>query len=377
MALATTHPLRIFGWSIGVSLIALAVGFIYGGLPALFLVLILGVFEVSLSFDNAVVNAKILDKMSEKWQKLFLSVGIIIAVFGMRLAFPLIIVGVTTGLNPMEAWSLAMEKGDPHEAGTYGYILHQAHPQIAGFGGMFLLMLFLDFILDADGERDLHWISPIEKRLVALGKVSRMSVILGLVALVSTAFLADEAHLVDVLISGAAGMLSYLLVNAMGNHFENKLDEDEENASSGVSNAAKLTGKAAFFSFLYLELIDGSFSFDGVIGAFAITTDPVIIGLGLGFVGAMFVRSITIFLVRKGTLNDYVYLDHGAHWAIGALAVILIVSIAVEVPEIVTGLLGVFLIVAALISSVAYNKKQHALEEAELEQSAQDGALTK
>lgn len=376
MALATTHPLRIFGWSIAVSLVALVVSFFYGGWSALFLVLILGVFEVSLSFDNAVVNAKILEKLSEKWQKVFLTVGILIAVVGMRLAFPLMIVGVTTGLNPMEAWSLAMEKGNPEVAGTYGYILTQAHPMIAGFGGMFLLMLFLDFILDADGERDLHWITPVEKHLVALGKISRMSVVLGLVALVAIALISDEAHLAQALISGVAGMLTYLLVNALGNHFENKLDEDEEKSHNGVSVAAKLTGQAAFFSFLYLEVLDASFSFDSTIGAFAITADPVIIALGLGFIGAMFVRSITIFLVRKGTLNDYVYLDHGAHWAIGALAVLLIVSIAVKVPEVVTGLLGVVLIVAALISSVLYNKKQSALEEAELAQSAKDGALT-
>jgi hypothetical protein len=108
---------------------------------------------------------------------------------------------------------------------------------------------------------------------------------------------------------------------------------------------------------LYLEVIDASFSFDGVIGAFAISTDPIVIALGLGLIGAMFVRSITIFLVRKGTLNDYVYLDHGAHWAIGALAILLIVSIATPVPEIVTGLIGVFLIIAAFVTSVVRNKR--------------------
>ena len=98
---------------------------------------------------------------------------------------------------------------------------------------------------------------------------------------------------------------------------------------AGPSQLAKATGKAGFFLFLYLEVLDASFSFDGVIGAFAITTDPILIALGLGLIGAMFVRSLTVFLVRKGTLADYVYLEHGAHWAIGALAVILLVGIGV------------------------------------------------
>lgn len=376
MASATTHPLRIFGWSIGISIAALAAGYLYGSWEAFFLVLILGIFEVSLSFDNAVINAKILEKMSEKWQKLFLTVGILIAVFGMRLLFPLIIVGVTTGLNPIEAWNLAMEKGDPHEPGTYGYILHQAHPQIAGFGGMFLLMLFLDFILDADKERELHWLAWIEKPLVAVGGVPRASVVIGLGALIGASFLADDAHIVQVMVSGAAGMLTYLLVNALGNYFENRLEEDgETEKASNVAAATKLTGKAAFFSFLYLEVLDASFSFDGVIGAFAITTDPVIIALGLGLIGAMFVRSITIFLVRKGTLNEYVFLDHGAHWAIGALAAILIISIATPIPEVITGLIGVVLIVAALISSVLYKKRHPELGAEEMPNTSTDEAL--
>ena len=87
-------------------------------------------------------------------------------------------------------------------------------------------------------------------------------------------------------------------------------------------------------------MLDASFSFDGVIGAFAITSDPIIIALGLGLIGAMFVRSLTVFLVRKGTLADYVYLEHGAHWAIGALAVILLVSIGYHINEFITGLIG-------------------------------------
>jgi hypothetical protein len=71
----------------------------------------------------------------------------------------------------------------------------------------------------------------------------------------------------------------------------------------------------------------------------------------------MFVRSLTVYLVNKGTLDDYVFLEHGAHWAIGALAGIMLASIVFDIPEVITGLIGVAFIVLALISSVRYKRK--------------------
>jgi hypothetical protein len=100
-----------------------------------------------------------------------------------------------------------------------------------------------------------------------------------------------------------------------------------------------------------------------VVGAFAITSDPIIIAIGLG-IGAMFIRSLTVYLVRKGTLSEYVYLEHGALWAIGALAVLLLITIKYEVPEVVTGLIGVAFIGAALVSSIVRNRRTAATEAA-------------
>jgi hypothetical protein len=350
--------LGVFKWSLLITLVALVVAYLYGGWAALGVTLILAIMEVSLSFDNAVVNARVLEKMSAFWQKMFLTVGILIAVFGMRLVFPLAIVSLTTGLSFTEAITLALEKGDPETAGTFGHYLHDAHPQIAAFGGMFLLMLFLDFILE---DRDITWLSWIEKPLAKLGKLDALSFVVALGALLGGAALAHEP--VVVLTAGLLGIITYVVVNGLGAVFEARQEADEEAAaSSGPSGVALLAGKAGFFSFLYLEVLDASFSFDGAIGAFAITADPIVIALGLGVIGAMFVRSLTIFLVRKGTLNDYVYLDHGAHWAIGALAGILIVSIGFPVPEMVTGLIGVVLIAAAFTTSVVRNKRQATLD---------------
>ena len=347
--------LRIFGVSIVVTVISLIVAFLYGGPEALVLCAILGILEVSLSFDNAVINATVLQRMSEFWQKIFLTIGILIAVFGMRLVFPLAIVWITAGLNPVEAFDLALNppaEGSGQE--SYESLLTDAHPQIAAFGGAFLLMLFLNFIFE---ERDITWLSWLEKPLAKVGKLDMIPVVVTGIALVLAAeVLAADDKVATVMVSGILGMVIYITVDGLGSMFH---PEDH----TGPSTAALATGKAGFFLFLYLEVLDASFSFDGVIGAFAITADPIIIALGLGFIGAMFVRSITVYLVRKGTLSEYVYLEHGAHWAIGALAFILIITVGtIHVPEVVTGLVGVFLIGAAFITSVIRNRREDATE---------------
>jgi hypothetical protein len=354
--------LRIFGWSYAVTVASLVIALLYGGWEALILCAVLGILEVSLSFDNAVVNATVLERMSQFWQKIFLTIGIMIAVFGMRLVFPLLIVGITADLGPIEAISLALERRPEDDPTSYAYLLNEAYPQIAAFGGMFLFMLFLDWVFTT---REHTWLSWLERPLARIGQLNRFSVVIAIVALVLLAtFLAEEPTVV--LIAGSLGLITYLAVNGLGDFFEQagqrQLEAVEEESAgardgSGPSQLAKATGKAGFFLFLYLEVLDAAFSFDGVIGAFAITTDPIIIALGLGLIGAMFVRSLTVFLVRKGTLADYVYLEHGAHWAIGALAAILLIGIGYHVNEVVTGLLGVAFILSALASSIVRNRR--------------------
>ncbi|MFE7721892.1 DUF475 domain-containing protein [Nocardia rhizosphaerihabitans] len=350
--------MRIFGLSVAVTIASLIAAYLYGGPTAFVLCAILGILEVSLSFDNAVVNATVLQRMSEFWQKLFLTVGILIAVFGMRLVFPLAIVWITAGLDPAKAFDLALNPPTdgaltfPDGSPSYEKLLTDAHPQIAAFGGAFLLMLFLNFILE---DREITWLSWIERPLAKLGKLDMLSVTLTLLGIVIAAeVIAHNDDRSTVLLAGILGTVTYVVVDGLGSMFHTE-DLDEH---SGPSAAVKATGKAAFFLFLYLEVLDASFSFDGVIGAFAITSDPILIALGLGLIGAMFVRSITVYLVRNGTLSEYVYLEHGAFWAIGALAIILLTSIGVHVNEIVTGLVGVAFIGAAFIASVRRNRRE-------------------
>jgi hypothetical protein len=110
---------------------------------ALWITAVLGVMEVSLSFDNAVVNASVLRHWNEFWRKLFLTVGILIAVFGMRLVFPLLIVSMATGLGLIDVWHMATTT--PEE---YSRHLTGAHAEVAAFGGAFLLLVFLNFLFD-------------------------------------------------------------------------------------------------------------------------------------------------------------------------------------------------------------------------------------
>lgn len=359
--------LKTFGWSFAITALGLAAAVFYGGWPAFGIVAILSVLEISLSFDNAVVNAGILKKMNAFWQKIFLTVGVLIAVFGMRLVFPVVIVAISAKIGPIEAVDLAMTDKD-----MYKQLVTDAHPSIAAFGGMFLLMIFLDFIFE---DRDIKWLAWLERPLAKLGKIDMLSACIALIVLVITSMtFAAHAHQhggahVDkaqtVLVSGVLGLITYMIVGGLSGYFENKLEEEEEAEHEAEEEAKKsgkpvsavaMAGKAAFFMFLYLEVLDASFSFDGVIGAFAITNDIVLMALGLG-IGAMYVRSLTVYLVRQGTLDDYVYLEHGAHYAIGALAVILLVTIQYEINEIITGLVGVVLIAWSFWSSVRRNNR--------------------
>ena len=173
--------LRIFGWSYAVTAVSLVIAFLYAGIEGLILCAILGILEISLSFDNAVVNATVLERMNAFWQRIFLTVGILIAVFGMRLVFPLVIVAVTAGLNPVEALTLALEQRPASDPTSYAHLLDQAYPQIAAFGGMFLFMLFLDWLFEC---REITWLSWLERPLARIGQLNRLSVVLAAVVLV-------------------------------------------------------------------------------------------------------------------------------------------------------------------------------------------------
>ncbi|RFZ48927.1 Integral membrane protein TerC family protein [Mycobacterium marinum] len=352
--------IRVFGLSLLVTAAALVAGYWHGGVTALFLLVVLAILEISLSFDNAIINATILKQMSQFWQQMFLTIGIVIAVFGMRLVFPLTIVWVTAGLDPVRAMRLALNPPPggaldfPDGSPSYEKLISAAHPQIAAFGGMFLLTLFLDFVFN---DREIKWLKWIEAPFARIGRLGQVHVVVACVTLIFAGpGLTDSSDdLGTVMVAGLLGLVTYLVVNGLSR----ALQPPRVGAGPGELAAQGAVGKAGFMLFMYLEVLDASFSFDGVTGAFAITSDPIVIALGLGLVGAMFVRSITIYLVRQDALDRYVYLEHGAHWAIGALAVIMLMSIDhhLQIPEWITASIGVVFIGAAFTNSVVRNRR--------------------
>lgn len=344
--------LKYFKWSYIVAIIGIICAYLWGnfrssgdGLKDIFIVIVLSILEVSLSFDNAVINATKLQKMSHKWCNIFLTWGILIAVFGMRLLFPIAVVSVFANIGFLQTLKITF-----NDVETYTKYLHQANPMILTFGGSFLMMLFLHYFFNT--KKEVHWIKIIEEKLSAFGHIKGIETVLTLLILFAVQnFVPDEIKL-PLLCSGLAGIILYILIEGISSFMEMK---SETKIHDGV---VKQTFKAGLISFLYLELIDASFSLDGVLGAFALSKDIVIIMIGLG-IGAMFVRSFTVMIVEKQTLKQLIYLEHGAHWAIGVLAAIMFISTSIEVPEVITGLMGLLLIISAYISSVRENKIQN------------------
>ncbi|WP_136659823.1 DUF475 domain-containing protein [Nitratireductor sp. XY-223] len=297
---------------------------------------VLAIMEISLSFDNAIVNANKLKYMTPKWQQRFLTWGILIAVFGMRIVFPVLIVAIAAKLGPIAAVKLAVLQPD-----EYSRIISESHISIAAFGGTFLMMVALSYFINE--EKEVDWFKMLEKRLRQWASIRGLEIAFVLAVIIGFAWFLKSSLLATFLMSAMLGLLTYLLVELLGN----LLDRAEE--------ARDLARAGGFGAFMYLEVLDASFSFDGVIGAFAFTKNLFLIAIGLG-IGAMYVRTMTIMLVEKNTLAQFRYLEHGAFYSIFLLSVIMFTQSMVHIPELITGFIGVALIGLALIESIRYNR---------------------
>jgi uncharacterized protein len=309
-----------------------------------FIVAVLAVLEVSLSFDNAVLNATVLQEMDLVWRRRFITWGILIAVVGMRVVLPIAIVAILGSLGPIEAIVLAVT-----DAQRYAEILTSAHISVSAFGGAFLAMVGLQFFFDH--EKDIHWVRIIEEPLSRLGRMDAVSLGLVLLALYGICKLVEPTHQMEFLVSGIFGLVVYIVVDGMGALL--KAPEGSGAVRSGLA------------SFLYLEVLDASFSFDGVIGAFALSSNLIVIAIGLG-VGAMFVRSLTILFVEKGVLAQFRFLEHGAFYAILILATVMFAQSFMHIPEAISGLLGAAIIGVSVLSSVRHNRAERKRDRADL-----------
>lgn len=324
----------------------------------------LTILELSLSFDNAVINALILANMPPVWRRRFLTWGMLIAVFGVRLVFPILIVFATTDLSFVESFSLAIN--NPAE---YEKVILASHHIVMAFGGIFLLMIFLSFLFNEN--KDVHWIAVIEKYASRWSSIGNLKILIAILTVAVIGFYAPSHILIDdvvknidkgeIILPMIYGILLYLCIEFLRGILED--DGTKHDSTSMESEREKIEhvvnsklAKGGFASFIYLELIDMSFSFDGVLGAFAVSQNIVIIMLGLG-AGAFAVRNLTILMVDRGTVAEYKYLEHGAMWSVGLLAMSMIIQIFMHLPH---GLIIAFAIIPiaiAFIHSVRENKQ--------------------
>lgn len=328
------ETLKVFFLPILLSLIALAGVLFWNGVHVFVLALILSILEITLSFDNAVVNARVLAKMDEKWQGRFLTWGIFVAVVVTRFIFPILIVSATTLLTPWAVAELAF-----FDSGAYGELLMHAHYAISAFGGAFLLMVSLHYFFDE--RKDIHWIQTLERKLARVGRIESIELALTLLILIVVAGILP-AHASAILFSGIVGVILFVVMQGVAKTFSHEAE------GVAVASSAAL--------FVYLNVLDAAFSLDGVVGAFAITNQLIAIVVGLG-IGAYFVRTLTVYMVRRKVLDSLVYLEHGAHYAILGLSLAMFASLFAEVPEIVTGLVGIVFVGAAYWSSVVEQRK--------------------
>ena len=319
--------MRLFIAPTIISVIVLVAIYWWGGAAALFIATALAILEITLSFDNAVVNAKILEEMAPHWQRRFLTWGILVSVFGTRLILPIFIVSTVAFVSPFTITSLALYDPD-----AYARLLGGADAAIKAFGGSFLLMVSLKYFFN-DSKR-IHWLAPIERHLVRWGRVEALEVSVALFVLLGVSFFAHELP-ETIIRAGIIGIVVFTFT---------------EGIAHGLGMEAKGIARNGALLFVYLNVLDSAFSLDGVIGAFAITTALPIIVAGLG-IGAFFVRSLTVYLVRARTLSALVYLEHGAHWAVFGLALSMFAGLIIHVPEAIIATIGLGFIALSYISS--------------------------
>ncbi|MCB2307553.1 DUF475 domain-containing protein [Clostridium estertheticum] len=309
-----------------------------GFMSILFVIIGLCVFEIVSSIDNAVINAEVLGTMSEKAKKWFLFYGILFAVFIVRGMLPWIIVWVTNpGLGPIGALT-ATFSNDPHIKESF----ELSTPILMLGGGVFLLFLFLHWLF----IEDKHFGLPGEEFFVKHGAWFYAIVSVILVVIVALAL----KHNSVLALSAVIGSSAFFITDGFKKNAESNEQQLLSN-TSGMSDISKI---------LYLEIIDMTFSIDGVLGAFAFTTSVPLIILGNGL-GAIVVRQLTMGNIEN--IKKYIFLKNGAMYSILCLGVVMILEgFKIEIPEYITPLVTILIILFFFFKSKIYAKNNLASE---------------
>ena len=227
---------------------------------------------------------------------------------------------------------------------AYGNLLEGVQGAITAFGGIFLLMVSLKYFFDQG--KSIHWIASIEQHFVKWGRMEALEIAIAIAVLIILSFMSsfDQA---SILVAGFVGLLLFIIMEGVGGSLS---------PESGPVVAGGLT------LFIYLNILDSAFSLDGVVGAFALSNNLLIIVTGLG-IGAYFVRALSLYMVSQKTLTHLVYLEQGAHWAILGLALAMLANLVIHVPEVVTGLVGLVCVSFAYRASIHESRRSARIKE--------------
>ena len=290
-------------------------------------------FEVVSSIDNAVINAEILSTMSEKAKKWFLLYGILFAVFIVRGLLPWAIVWVTNqSLGPIGALT-ATFSNDPHIIESIEY----STPILMLGGGVFLVFLFFHWLFIEDKHLGL----ATEEFFLKNGTWFYAVVSVILVGIVALALKYNPVLALSAVIGSSAFFIT--------DGFKKNAEENEKKLHNNTSEMSDIS------KILYLEIIDTTFSIDGVLGAFAFTMSIPLIILGNGL-GAIVVRKITMGSIEK--IKKYIYLKNGAMYSVLCLGIVMVLEgFHVEVPEYISPLFTILIIIFFFFKSKMYVEK--------------------
>jgi hypothetical protein len=297
-------------------------------------VVVLGlcVFEIISSIDNAIVNAHILKTMPPKYRKIFLFWGLLFAVFIVRGLLPFIIIWMTNpGLSVIQVFTSAFS-GSPSVAAS----MAASKPILLLGGGVYLFLVFLSWL----------FLEKKDYAFLAEGFLHRQGAWFYAIASVLTTFIVYISLKYNPVLALAAtiGVSAFFLTDGFKRNSE---DQEKKLMSGGMSAISKI---------VYLEVLDASFSMDGVIGAFAFTLSVPLIIIGNGL-GAFVVREFTVRGIDL--IAKFAYLKNGAMYSIGMLGLIMMLeSFGHEYPFWMAPLNTFVLLGFFLFLSIRSNKKK-------------------
>ena len=267
----------------------------------------LSLFEIVSSVDNAIINAEVLQTMKPKYRKWFLVWGLLFAVVSMRGLLPLLIVWLVLPNQTLLGAFTATFSNDPKIA----HAIERSSPVLLIGGGTFLLFLFF------------HWLFLEEKHFGLPGErfiFTNGIWFYAVVAILLCAIIWFSLQIEPILAFGTAvGSAAFFITHG----FKQQAEHAEKNLmKKGMSDISKI---------LYLEVIDATFSIDGVLGSFAFTFSVPLILLGNGL-GAIVLRQLTISNIDR--VKKYVFLKNGAMYSILFLGAIMVLdSLGAHIPH--------------------------------------------